>query len=107
MEVFWDAPLRRFQNGEIVGYIVFVLPQGGNESQYDHPTNSTDFEVVTIIGGLTPSTTYSFSVVAYNRVGQSPRTLYLRATTYSNGTVCIPYVTHFISELLLFQKLGL
>ena len=96
VEVFWDAPLRNLQNGEILGYIVSVLPQGGTESQYNYPTNSTDFEVATIIGGLAPSATYSFSAVAYNRGGQSPRTIYLRATTYAEGTVYVLSVLHFM-----------
>ena len=95
VEVFWDAPLRNLQNGEILGYIVSVLPQGGTESQYDFPTNSTDFEVAKLIGGLTPSTMYSFSAVAYNLGGQSPRTIHIRATTFANGTVCIPSVPYF------------
>ena len=106
VEVFWDAPLRNLQNGEILGYIVSVLPQGGNESQYYYP-NSTAFEVATIIGGLNPSTMYSFSAVAYNRGGQSPRTLYLRAITYAEGTVHILCVSHFMCvHALLFQELG-
>ena len=66
VEVQWDAPLRTLQNGEILGYIVFVLPDGGTERQIDFPTNSTDFDVARIIAGLTPSSTYSFSVIAYN-----------------------------------------
>ena len=86
VEVFWDAPLRNLQNGAILGYNVSVLPQGGTESQYEFP-NSTAFEVATIIGGLAPSTMYSFSVIAYNRAGHSPWTAYLRVTTYDEGTV--------------------
>ena len=96
VEVFWDAPLRNLQNGEILGYIVSLLPQGGTESQYDFPTNSTDFEVAKIISGLTASTMYLFSAVAYNRRGQGPRTLYLRATTFAEGTVNTPSVSHFM-----------
>ena len=84
--MFWDAPLRNLQNGEILGYIVSVLPHGGTESQYYFP-NSTAFEVVTIIGGLAPSTMYSFSAIAYNRAGHSPQTVHLKAMTYDEGTV--------------------
>ena len=99
VEVFWDAPLRNLQNGEILGYIVSVLPQGGTESQYDFPTNSGYFEVAKIIGGLAPSTMYSFSAVAYSRGGQSPRTVYLRATTYAEGTARILSASHFMCVL--------
>ena len=107
VEVFWDAPLRNLQNGAILGYIVSVIPKGGTESQYDFPTNSTDFEVAIIIGGLAPSTKYSFSVIAYNRAGHSPRTIYLRATTYAEGTLCFLCVSLFYVCAFLFQELGL
>ena len=99
VEVFWDAPLRNLQNGEILGYIVSVLPQGGTESQYDFPTNSTDFEVAKLIGGLAPSTTYSFSAIAYNRAGHSPRTIYLRTATFAEGTVHFPIVPNVMFVL--------
>ena len=91
VEVQWDAPLRTLQNGEILGYIVFVLPEGGTERQIDFPTNSTDFDVATIIAGLTPSSTYSFSVLAYNLGGRGPQTLYLRIQTFAVG-MCNTYV---------------
>ncbi|XP_064388769.1 uncharacterized protein LOC135336822 isoform X2 [Halichondria panicea] len=85
IEIQWEDPLRNHQNGDITSYIVFVSPQGGGERQIEYLTSSTDFDVARIVGGLIPSTMYTFSILAVNAGGRGPRSISLTGQTFAVG----------------------
>jgi chitinase len=66
----WTAP-----SGTVTGYYVFE-----NGSQVASVTGTSD-----TVSGLASSTTYKFSVAAYNSAGQSPQSSQVSATTSSSG----------------------
>jgi chitinase len=66
----WTAP-----SGTVTGYNVFE-----NGSQVASVTSTSD-----TVTGLAPSTSYTFTVAAYNSVGQSPRSSQVSATTSASG----------------------
>ncbi|HZR53485.1 MAG TPA: glycosyl hydrolase family 18 protein [Streptosporangiaceae bacterium] len=66
----WTAP-----SGPVSGYDVFQ-----NGSQVASVTGTSD-----TVSGLAASTTYTFSVAAFNSVGQSPQSSHVSATTSSSG----------------------
>lgn len=66
----WTAP-----SGSVTGYHVFE-----NGSQVATPTGTSD-----TVTGLAASTTYTFTVAAYNSAGQSPQSGQVSATTSSSG----------------------
>ncbi len=87
IEIQWGDPQRDHQNGDITSYIVFVSPQGGGERQIEYHTNSTDFDIARIVGGLMPSTAYTFSVLAVNAGGNGPRSISLTGQTFAVGKI--------------------
>ena len=66
----WTAP-----SGTVTGYFVY-----SNGSQVANVTGTSD-----TVTGLTASTTYTFTVAAYNSAGQSPQSSQVNATTASGG----------------------
>jgi chitinase len=67
----WTAP-----SGSVTGYDV---DENGNEVTTTTTTSAT-------VTGLAASTTYSFTVIAYNSAGQSPASSAVSATTASSGS---------------------
>ncbi|HEV2377030.1 MAG TPA: carbohydrate binding domain-containing protein, partial [Streptosporangiaceae bacterium] len=68
----WTAPS---SGGAPSGYNVYE-----NGTKVDSPTSTSD-----TIGGLAASTTYTFTVTAFNSVGESPQSSSVQATTQSSG----------------------
>ncbi|MBV9448121.1 MAG: fibronectin type III domain-containing protein [Streptosporangiaceae bacterium] len=66
----WTAP-----SGTVTGYLVY-----SNGSQVANVTGTSD-----TVTGLAASTTYTFTVAAYNPAGQSPQSSQVNATTASGG----------------------
>ncbi|HEX6526985.1 MAG TPA: glycosyl hydrolase family 18 protein [Streptosporangiaceae bacterium] len=66
----WTAPA-----GTVTGYLVY-----SNGSQAANVTGTSD-----TVTGLTASTTYTFTVAAYNSAGQSPQSSQVNATTTAGG----------------------
>jgi chitinase len=66
----WTAP-----SGTVTGYYVFE-----NGSQVASVTGTSD-----TVTGLAPSTSYTFTVAAYNSAGQSPQSGQVSATTSASG----------------------
>lgn len=83
VEVVWDLPLYNSRGGIILGYKLFIIPaSGGVERTIDISDNSTD---VYIVSGLNRATSYRFSVLAYTRVGDGPRSITLTIATLSKS----------------------
>lgn len=82
IEVQWDLPPYNSRGGYILGYKVFVQPanRGGAETTITITDNSTD---VYIVSRLTPATSYRFSVLAFTRIGDGPRSIHLTVATLS------------------------
>ena len=76
----WDLPLPQNRNGLIRGFKVFVQPSEGGEEMEFIVIGNTTTEL--IVEGLTPSTGYVFSVLAFT-VGDGPRTIHLTVETNS------------------------
>jgi chitinase len=66
----WTAP-----SGTVTGYYVF---KNGTQAESVTGTSAT-------VTGLSASTSYTFTVAAYNSVGQSPRSSQVSATTSASG----------------------
>jgi len=79
LEVQWNKPLIDLRNGRIRGFKIFyrVLDSVSEETINITNPRATEF----IIGGLKPSTYYSFSMLAYT-VADGPRSGYLTAPTH-------------------------
>ena len=87
IEVLWELPPYNSRGGVILGYKLFITPtSGGSERTFDITDNSTD---VFVVGGLQPATSYRFSVLAYTRVGDGPRSIALTIATLSKYTAII------------------
>ena len=67
--VEWDTVECIERNGVIDNYIVRFEPEGGGQSEETVDTTRTHSA-----SGLSPSTSYSFSVAAVNSVGTGPFT---------------------------------
>lgn len=87
IEAQWYLPLYGLRNGVIRGYRLFVEDALGADIRQSNITDNTTISY--IVGGLQPSTRYSFSVLAYT-TGDGPRTFRLTAQTRADGMLeCI------------------
>ena len=76
----WELPPLNTHGGMILGYKLFVKPASGGEMIMNIPDSETN---VYTIGGLEPATPYTFSILAYNSIGEGPRSKYLTISTLS------------------------
>ena len=74
----------------------------GDEMLIIIPNNVTD---VYIVGGLEHATSYRFSVLAYTRIGDGPRTIHLTITTLRKkqnmGMHVVPVGPHCMGTLCI------
>lgn len=103
VEVKWEDPLLDVQNGDITSYVVF-FEQGGVEREIEFHTNATEFDVARLISGLTPSTEYTFSVLAVNAGGRGPRSLILTGSTFAIGKHSLLELGAYISLFFFFPQ---
>ena len=80
IEVQWELPPIYTFGGVILGYKLFVQPANGEERVINIQDNETN---VYTVGELEPATPYSFSILAYNTIGDGPRTTTLTISTLS------------------------
>ncbi len=81
IEVLWELPPYNSRGGIIRGFKLFVTPaNGGSERTINIRDNSTD---VYAVSGLSVATSYRFSVLAYTRLGDGPRSIALTIATLS------------------------
>jgi hypothetical protein len=81
IEVLWELPPYNSRGGIIRGFKLFVTPaNGGSERTINIRDNSTD---VYAVSGLRVATSYRFSVLAYTRLGDGPRSIALTIATLS------------------------
>ena len=99
IEFQWELPPLEFQNGIIRGYKLFYQEQG---SMSESMVNVQDPDAnVYIVAGLSPGTAYVCSMLAYTGA-DGPRTLYLTASTYANGTLLATTYTNLVLQLCLY-----
>ena len=99
IEVQWELPPLDSRGGIIRGYKLFVQPATGVEEMLINiPNNATD---VYIVGGLEQATSYRFSVLAYTRVGDGPRSIHLTIATLSKHKYYLQLNIYTLSEHLI------
>ncbi len=83
LEFQWGFPLVKYRNGLIKGYKLFLRPADDEEIEVIVDSNiTTEY----IFVGLTPSTGYTCSVLAFTN-DDGPRSVYLTVITPREGTV--------------------
>lgn len=86
IEIEWNLPPYNSRGGVIRGYKLFMQAiKVANETVVNIQTNRTDGYIA---GGLKPATFYRFSVLAYTRVGDGPRSIQLTVATLSKKLIC-------------------
>ena len=99
VEAQWDLPRFDLRNGIIRGYKLFLgYPYGADIRKLIITGNTT---VSFIVSPLRPSTTYSFSILAYT-VGDGPRSIHLSAQTRRlDGKRCCNNNNQYLTLTLL------
>lgn len=103
IELSWSPPPPQNQNGEITGYNITVTATNTG-------VTFTVFSVAnsTVVGSLTPFTTYIYSVAAVTNAGTGPFSSPNTVTTGETGTLEGPksIVCHSTANLSLLLKVG-
>ena len=89
LRLSWDSLPEESRNGIIIGYSVFVTPDGG--VTMETTTNMTTF----LAANLRPFTTYTFTVAARTSIGRGPLTPASLETTPEDGRPVVLYIVHY------------
>ena len=83
---YWEAIECTERNGNITGYAVRILPEGGGDIVHGL-AETRAFNA----SGLTPGSRYSFQVAGFNIIGTGPYTDATYLTTTEDGMVLKQY----------------